>query len=87
VQRYGAAHEAQSGWTTAKQTTKNEGGGRAAVFGTKLRKKREKCELSRCSMTKTKKKLPHYTFLRDLSFYFFFYSFFRQLESHNGLIL
>jgi hypothetical protein len=26
VQRYGAAHEAQSGWTTGKQTTKTRGG-------------------------------------------------------------
>jgi hypothetical protein len=48
-----------------------EGGGKAAVFGTKTSKEEGKCDLSRCSMTQTKKKLPQYIFNR-LQFLLFF---------------
>ena len=57
-----------------------EGGGKAAVFGTKTSKEEGKCDLSRCSMTQTKKNFLN-TFLTGYNFYSFFV--FNFLDSWN----
>ena len=63
------------------------GGGRAAVFGRKMTKRMDKYDLSRCYMTNNQKKTSSRHFLTVSVSTLFLYSFFRQLESHNGYIL
>jgi hypothetical protein len=80
VQRSGAAHEAQSGWTTAKQTTKWRGGGRQPFLEQKLRKKRESAIFLVVPWHRPKKNFLN-TFLTGYNFYSFFV--FNFLDSWN----
>ena len=84
VQRYdydaAHEHEAQSGWTTAKQTTKWRGGERQPFLEQKLRKKRESAIFLVVPWQRPKKNFLN-TFLSGFNFYSFFV--FNFLDSWN----
>ncbi len=79
VQRYDAAHEARSGWTTAKKTTKTRGG-EGQQFLEQNWQKRGKSTMFLVVPWQRPEKNFLKTFWSGFSFYFFFVFIFSTVE-------